>query len=366
MIKVLIADDSHTTMEYLKYLLDSDDETTIVGIAENGKEAVALSKKKHPDVILMDIHMPKMNGFEATRIIMENNPVPIIIMSAIHDVKETAVIFRAMEAGAVSILNKPWGVNHPDHERDYEELLQNVKLMSEITMVKRHKHVTDMTKKPRQPMPRVPGGGSVARSADIGIIAMGASAGGPPVLKEILLKIPDTFPIPILIVQHISRGFIDCLINWLGQTTGCAIHLASHGEILLPGHVYFAPDGYHMGVQHSKRILLSKAKPENSSRPSISFLFRSVAKVYGPSAAGILLTGMGKDGADGLKFMKDKGAVTFAQDKDSSLVHGMAGEAMKGNAVMYELSPENIAKVLIDLVNKDANANANQITCKFG
>ncbi len=361
MIKVLIADDSHTTMEYLKHLLDSDDETMVVGIAENGKEAVALSKRKHPDVILMDINMPKMDGFEATRIIMENNPVPIIIMSAIHDVKETAVVFRAMEVGAVSILNKPWGIEHPDHERDYKELLQNVKLMSEITMVRRHKPIKEMAGKPRV---KPPGIRPVARPAEINIIAMGASAGGPPVLKEILLKIPGNFPIPILIVQHISRGFIDCLISWLGQTTDSAIHLASHGKILLPGHVYFAPDGYHMGVQGSNRILLSRAKPENSSRPSISFLFRSVANIYGPSAAGVLLTGMGKDGADGLKLMKDKGAVTFAQNKESSLIHGMAGEAIKHDAAMYEFSPEDIAKGLTTLVNKGIKPN--QFTYESG
>lgn len=354
MIKVLIADDSHTTMEYLKYLLDSDDETTIVGIAENGKEAVALSKTKHPDVILMDINMPQMDGFEATRIIMENNPVPIIIMSAIHDVKETAVVFRAMEAGAVSILNKPWGIDHPDHERDYEELLQNVKLMSEITMVRRHKPMKEMTGRPRVKPPEIR---AAAKHGNIHVIAMGASAGGPPVLKEILLKIPENFPIPILIVQHISRGFIDCLINWLGQTTGCAIHLASHGKMLLPGHIYFAPDGYHMGVQGPDRIRLSRAKPENSSRPSISFLFRSVADIYGPSAAGVLLTGMGKDGADGLKRMRDKGAVTFAQNKESSLVHGMAGEAIKRDAAMYVFSPEHIAKALTSLLNKEIKPN---------
>lgn len=348
MIKVLIVDDSHTTMEYLKYLLDSDDEVMIVGIAGNGKEAVELSKKKRPDVILMDINMPEMNGFEATRIIMENNPVPIIIMSAIHDVKESAVIFRAMEAGAVTLLNKPWGTDHPDYERDSEELLQNVKLMSEVKVIRRSKFMRGKAKKPG-PKPIVVK--PVARPGEISVIAIGASAGGPPVLQKILLKIPKNFPVPILIVQHISSGFIDALTKWLGQTMECTIHLAAHGEILLPGHVYFAPDDYHMGVNGSDRIILSRAKPENSSRPSISFLFRSMTDVYGATAVGVLLTGMGKDGADGLKLMRDRGAITIAQDKESSLVHGMAGEAIKLDAAMYELSPESIADALIALFN---------------
>lgn len=348
MIKVLIVDDSHTTMEYLKYLLDSDDRILIAGIAENGKEAIELSKKKHPDVILMDINMPKMNGFEATRIIMENNPVPIIIMSAIHDVKDTAVVFRAMEAGAVTLLNKPRGIDHPDYKRDSEDLLQNIKLMSEVKVIRRSKFIRETA---RNPGPKPPVVKPAARSGKISVIAIGASAGGPLVLQEILLKIPKKFSIPILIVQHISNGFIDGLIKWLSQTAECPIHLAVHKEILLPGHVYFAPDDYHMGVDGSDRIILSRAKPENSSRPSISFLFRSMAQAYGAEASGVLLTGMGKDGADGLKLMKDKGAVTIAQDKKSSLVHGMAGEAIKLDAVMYELSPKRIADKLIALFN---------------
>jgi len=349
MIKVLIVDDSHTTMEYLKHLLNSDDEIMIAGIAENGEEAVELSKRKRPDVILMDINMPKMNGFQATRIIMENNPAPIIIMSSSHDVKETAVIFRAMEAGAVSLANKPQGINHPDHESDAGELLENVKLMSEVMVVRRSKLEKGLAREPR---PEPSAVNFVAKTGEISVIAMGASAGGPLALQTVLSKIPNNFPIPILIVQHIASGFIEGLTEWLGETTECPIHLAAHREILLPGHVYFAPDDYQMGVDGSGRIALSRAKPENGTRPSISFLFRSVAEIYGAAAVGALLTGMGKDGADELKLMRDKGAVTIAQDKKSSLVHGMAGEAIKLDAAMYELPLESIADALIRLVNK--------------
>ena len=138
MIKVLIVDDSQTTLEYLKYLLSLDKEIVITGIANNGKEAVELSQRKPPDVILMDIHMPQMDGFEATRIIMEKNPAPIVIMSASHNVKDTDVIFRAMEAGAVALANKPKGLDHPDHESSVKELVQTVKLMAEIKVVRRH------------------------------------------------------------------------------------------------------------------------------------------------------------------------------------------------------------------------------------
>ncbi len=349
MIKVLIVDDSHTTMEYLKYLLDSDDDIMIVGIAEDGIEAVDLANKKSPDLILMDINMPRMNGFQATQIIMENNPVPIIIMSSIHDTKETEVVFKAMESGALNFVNKPRGIDHPDHEQDYEELLQNVKILSEVKVVRRRKS------KPRAAGKSVLAQNShgiktMERSKKINMIVIGASAGGPPVLQKILSKLPENFPVPILVVQHISKGFIDGLIKWIGASISCEVHLADQGDKLLPGYVYFAPDDYHMGVGNSGRIILSRAKPERNSRPSISFLFRSAAEQHGQATAGILLTGMGKDGADGLKILKDKGAVTIVQDKESSMIHGMAGEAINLKAAMYELSPESIADMLIHLV----------------
>ena len=355
MITVLIVDDSQTTLDYLKYLLDSDDDIVITGIANNGKEAVELSQRKLPDVILMDIHMPQMDGFEATRIIMENNPVPIVIMSASHNVKDTEVIFRAMEAGAVALTNKPKGLDHPDHELSAKELVQTVKLMSEIKVVRRY---CIGKRKPgeREPLPESLLIKPIAIPAAIGVVAMGASAGGPPVLRVIFSKIPKIFPVPLLIVQHMACGFMEGMIEWLSQTTGCPIHLATHEETLLPGHIYFAPDSYHMGVGISGRIALSRGEPENGSCPSISFLFRSVAEVFGANAIGVLLTGMGRDGADGLKLLRDKGAVTIVQDQASSLIHGMAGEAIKLNGAMYELHYDDIAPALINLVNKQKKA----------
>lgn len=350
MISILIVDDSETTLEYLKYLLAADDEIVIAGIATNGQEAVELTERKLPDVILMDIQMPHMDGFEATRIIMENNPVPIVIMSASHNIKDTEVIFRAMEAGAVALANKPRGLDHSDHERSAQELVQTVKLMSEVKVVRRRPLAKTRLKK--QPLPPTPVVKPKTGTAPIRVVAMGASAGGPPVLQAILSCIPKDFPAPILIVQHIAEGFMDGLIDWLSRSAPVPIKLGFHEEPLLPGRVYFAPDGYHMGVDCSNRIVLARGEPENGSLPSISYLFRTVADAYGSHAVGVLLTGMGRDGADGLKLMKDRGAITMAQDKASSLVQGMAGEAIKLNGAMYELHYGNIAPALISLLKQ--------------
>jgi two-component system chemotaxis response regulator CheB len=164
--------------------------------------------------------------------------------------------------------------------------------------------------------------------------------------------LPKDLPVPIVIVQHIAHGFVQGLLEWLKQTTGFPMHLAAHGERLLPGHVYFAPDDHHIGVEADGRAMLSIDPPENGLRPSVSFLFRSVARNFGSKAIGVLLTGMGRDGAEELRLMRDRGAVTFAQDQASSVVHGMPGEAMKLEAAVHVLPPEAIAESLQNLAGK--------------
>ncbi|MBI2946982.1 MAG: chemotaxis protein CheB, partial [Verrucomicrobia bacterium] len=190
-------------------------------------------------------------------------------------------------------------------------------------------------------------------TAGVNLIGMGASTGGPPVLQTILASLPKDFSAPILIVQHIARGFLPGLTEWLNQTGGLQIHVASYGTCPLPGHVYLAPDDFHMGISASGRILLTREEPENGLRPAVSYLFRSLAEVCGPSALGVLLTGMGKDGAAELKLMRDQGAITIAQDRESSVVHGMPGEAIQLGAAAYVLPPEGIAGALVRFVKSE-------------
>lgn len=187
--------------------------------------------------------------------------------------------------------------------------------------------------------------------AKIRVIALGASTGGPPVLQTILAMLSKDFPLPILIVQHIASGFTVSFVEWLAQTSALPVHVASQGEFMLPGHVYVAPDECQMKVDRSGKIVLTQDAPENGLRPSVSYLFRSLATVYSSNAVAGLLTGMGRDGADELLLLKDKGAITFAQDKESSVVHGMPGEAIKLDAATYILAPDKIAAVLASLTN---------------
>ncbi len=346
MIKVLVAEDSSVVREFLVYLLGSDPDIRVVGTASDGEQAIAAVKHYRPDVITMDIHMPKMDGLEATRRIMETDPTPIVIVSGSTDPHETATIFRALEAGALAVLGRPAGIGHPDHEATARELVQTVKLMSEVKVVRRWPQAR------REPLLPLAAKALLEKiPAKVKVIAMGASTGGPPVLQTILAMLPKDFPVPLLIVQHMATGFIMAFVEWLAQSSSLPVHVAMHGELMLPGHVYVAPDEFQMKVGHGNKIVLTRDDPENGLRPSVSCLFRSLAEVYGGDVVAGLLTGMGRDGAEELRLLKEKGAVTFAQDKDSSVVHGMPGEAIKLDAATFILAPDKIAAVLTDLAS---------------
>ncbi len=342
MINVLIVDDSAVVRQHLKDVLESDKDIMVMGTAKDGEEAVRFVQEKKPDVITMDINMPNMNGFEATRRIMETNPVPIVIVTASYDRSDVEKSFRSMEAGALAIIEKPFGEGHPEYKATQADLVQTVKLMSEVKVVRRWEK-----KRQLEAIDKTVSDKSLKkRDKKIKIVAIGASTGGPPVIQTILSGLKKGYPAPILVVQHISKGFLEGLTEWLRQTTGLPVHIARHGDELQPGHIYFARDDYHLGVDENGRLRLSREEIENGLRPSVSYMFRSIMNSFDGEAVGILLTGMGKDGAMEMKMMKDDGAVTIAQDRESSVVYGMPGEAVRLDGATYVLSPEEIAPTL--------------------
>lgn len=345
MIKVLIVEDSKVEQEFLAHILGSDPQIQVVGIVGDGERAIAEVKRLHPDLVTMDIHMPRMNGFDTTRRLMEETPLPIVIVSGSFSRSDTNKTFRALEAGALAVVRKPRGIGHPGYQEDARELINNVRAMSEVKVVKRWPR--PRREELRQPLPA-----AVRTPAEIRVVAIGASTGGPAVIQTILSGLPRSFSAPVLVVQHMSTGFMESFVNWLTVTSGFPSHVAVHGDSPLPGNAYFAPDGCHMQMGHNGRIVLSRDESDSGLRPSVARLFRSVAETYGRNAIGILLTGMGRDGADELKLMRDHGGVTIVQDQESSIVFGMPGEAIKQDAADYVFTPERIAEYLAQLVKK--------------
>jgi two-component system chemotaxis response regulator CheB len=258
-----------------------------------------------------------------------------------------------MEAGAVACVEKPTGQHDPNYEATVQNLQQTVRLMAEVKVVRRWARLRHTPAKVLDEIvPSLPA--AKGRVTPIKIVAIGASTGGPVALQTLLAALPRELPVPIVIVQHMATGFISGFADWLGQTTGLPTHVAADGESLLPGHVYVAPDGFQMRVRARGKIELTLDQAEYGLSPSVSYLFRSVAQVYGAQAVGILLTGMGRDGAADLKLMRDAGAITFAQDKESSVIHGMPGEAIRLEAALYVMPPERIASALVALLSHQA------------
>ncbi|MCL4205039.1 MAG: chemotaxis-specific protein-glutamate methyltransferase CheB [Pirellulaceae bacterium] len=354
-IRVLVVEDSPVVQAVLVKLLTDDPHFEVVGTANNGLEAVAFVARAKPDVVLMDVHMPKLDGIEATRQIMEQHPVPIVITSATIQAHEVPLAFRAMQAGALAFVDKSAQVGTPQFAEQSHQLKEMLRLMSEVKVVRRRNRGTPSGSAVD------PSAGSAgeraavvppAPSRSFKLVAIGASTGGPPVLQIILSQLPSGFALPLLIVQHITPGFVSGLADWLAQTSRVPTHLAVHGAVPLAGHAYLAPDDCHLGLDASGRISLSKAERENGLRPAVSHLFRSVADTVGAQAIGVLLTGMGKDGAAELKLLKLRGAVTIAQDRASCVVNGMPGEAVLLGAADYILPPAQIPLFLTSLASR--------------
>ncbi|HXB54634.1 MAG TPA: chemotaxis-specific protein-glutamate methyltransferase CheB [Vicinamibacteria bacterium] len=340
MIRVLLAEDSAVTREYLAAALDEDPEIRVVGTARDGVEAVEQAESLRPDVILMDVHMPRMGGLEATRQIMSRAPAPIVLATAGFSRDETALGFEAIKAGALTVLDKPQG---PDN-RAARDLTRTVKLMAEVKVVRRW---------PRRERAEIPSLAGRLSGRKIRAIGIGASTGGPAALAEALGGLGDVLAVPVLVVQHITPGFTAGLAEWLASQTRLPVKLAENGERAREGVVYLAPDGIEMGMEMDGRIRLTAQNLGEGLHPSADHLFASLARALGPSVLGILLTGMGRDGAEGLGQLRAAGAVTVAQDEATSVVFGMPGEALRRGAAEHVLSPREIAGLIRSLTEPE-------------
>lgn len=349
-IRVLIVEDTLVGQHLLKGLLVDDARFEIAGVVNNGLQAIEFVEKNKPDVVSMDIYMPILDGVEATRRIMEKNPVPIVIVSSFYNPSEVKMSFKILEAGALTILPRPFGPGHPKFSETARNYRNTLKTISEIRVkaLKTRRIVTEPGKKVEISIASRPA--AVTRKAGevssefthAEVIAIGASAGGPQAVRALLNSLPSDLNIPVMVVQHIDKNFAEGYCEWLGTMSGLPVIMASHGLSMLPGHIYLPPGDHHLGLSRRGVISLSKNPPEKGLRPAVSYLFRNVYHTYGKDCIGVILSGMGMDGAEELRMLHSAGAVTFAQDAASSLVHGMPGEAIRLNAATMILTPEEI------------------------
>ncbi|GAB7078493.1 chemotaxis-specific protein-glutamate methyltransferase CheB [Megalodesulfovibrio paquesii] len=366
-VRVLVVDDSACVRQALSDMLEQHGRMTVVGQAASGVQAVAQVKALHPDVVTMDFQMPDMDGLEATRHIMEECPTPIVLVSAVLNPQEATSLFMALDAGALTLLQKP-RLGEAEYAASVAHLVETVQLMSEVRVVRRLRRSTrggtkgrDVRPPARTPAQRpahVPGGVSAGISGQsvlsesgrqepppahyFDVLCIGASTGGPQALEQLLSRLDPGFPLPVLVVQHIAPGFLPGLVNWLNQTSALPVRIAQAGMPLRQGVVYFAPDTRHMVISRAMTVALEDTAPEESVKPAVNRLFRSCASLFGKRAIGVLLTGMGRDGAVGLKELKIAGAMTIAQDEGSCIVFGMPAQAVKLGAVQKVLPLQEI------------------------
>jgi two-component system chemotaxis response regulator CheB len=345
-IKVLIVDDSPLATELLTRIIHSDPDLKVIGCVDSGERALNFIKWEIPDVITMDIVMPKMDGFETTRRIMQTTPIPIVIISACFKGEDVQKSFEAIDAGALDILEKPPGPQDPDFDTLAKRILKSIKTVAGTKLIARHYSQPHSLSKPK-----LPDSEAASSLSQIEAIAIGSSLGGPHALRTIFKELPAQFRLPIFVVQHISPGFAPGFTEWLGEHTPLHVKLAQKQEIAQSGCIYIAPDHHHLEIHRGHLICLATTPPERGLRPAVGHLFRSMAKTYGAHGMGIILTGMGRDGVEDLLLMKQSGALTVAQDKESSLLFGMPKEAIAIGAAQRILSLQQIAE-LLKLINK--------------
>jgi two-component system, chemotaxis family, protein-glutamate methylesterase/glutaminase len=346
MIRAIVADDSATARQLLRSVLERDGDIRIIAEARDGREAVALVERERPDLVVMDVHMPGADGLEATKEIMASAPTPILIVSAVRQ-RDVDLSLSATQAGALMALAKPEGPHSERFEETADELRRMARAMARVKVVRRW---SADTLPQRRPVPPRRASGAVE------LVAMAASTGGPAALRQVLMNLPPTFPVPIVVVQHIARDFTAGFADWLGASCELTVKVAMDGEPLRTGVVYIAPDDAHLGIDADRRVALDTAAPIGGFRPSATHLFESAGRVFGARMVAVVLTGMGSDGVDGLERARALGATVIAQDERSSVIFGMAQEAVRRGVVDATIPLEHIATRLVEMVAEEAHA----------
>jgi two-component system chemotaxis response regulator CheB len=343
-IRVLLVEDSQLTLVILRRILKSSPQIEVVGEARTGLEALELIPKVQPDVICTDLHMPQMDGLEFTSEVMALYPRPILVISSWVHEEDNPHVFQLLQAGALDIFPKPSAGLSTDNKLLNQELINKIQILAGVKVFKKKR-------KPPSQVKRLETFSSKSYLKPK-IVAIGASTGGPQVINELFAQLPSDFPVPVICVQHICLGFLQGFIDWLATSCRLPIQIAQPRDTPKPGTIYFPPEQQHLELDDKGRFICSNSPPLDGHRPSVTVTFKSVAKFYGRATVGILLTGMGRDGAEGMQYIAQAGGLTIAQDEATSVIFGMPKEAIDLGAAKLVLPIQAIAPRLLELLQK--------------
>ena len=359
-VTVVVVDDSATQRRFLRAAAEADGDVTVVGEARNGREAVAMVERLRPSVVLMDLDLPVMTGMEAIERIMAASPTPILVCSGFVEGAARSNALEALAAGAVDVLAKPGPADAGGLDAYADALRKRLRVAARVRVITHPRGRLQRTGEPRRlagtpgrrPLEAAPPPQRTA-TRHVRLIAVGASTGGPQALATVLGGLPADLDQAVLVVQHMAEGFIPGLAAWLDGLVPMPVLVGASGKRLAPGTVTIAPSGGNLLVQDDRlRVLVTPPDPGQFHVPGIDATFTSVAAVLGPAACGVLLTGMGRDGAAGLKLMRERGAVTIGQDEATSAVYGMPAAAYTLGAVEHQLPIDRIADAVLEVVGR--------------
>ncbi|KAF3885378.1 MULTISPECIES: chemotaxis protein CheB [Nostocales] len=348
--KVVLIEDSPIALEILQRMLNSSSEIDVVGTARNGEEGLAVIIKTQPDVICTDLLMENMDGLELTRRVMAENPRPILVISNYVQKTDIDNVFRLLQAGAVDVFPKPASNSPTDYEKLKSALIAKIKVLSNMKLIPKREYkqlptVGQLTTSESVFQTNSPRAIATSR---IQIISLGGSTGSLQTIQKILNQLPSDFPLPVICVLHVGEGVLSGLVKWLSSECGLRVKVAEVGEFPLPRTIYFAPEKNHLELDSQGAFIYAKPLLGEKHCPAITVTFKSVANYYGRATAGVLLSGIGNDGAAGLQAISQAGGITLAQNENA--MFGMVKEAVSLNAVQHLLNIEEIAPFLLDML----------------
>lgn len=351
-IKVLVVDDSAFMRRILSDIINSHQDIEVIDTARNGEEALEKIQKLKPDVVTLDVEMPKMDGLNALQNIMDISPVPVLMLSSLTK-KGADETIKALQLGAVDFIAKPSNIFKINVEDMKKHLLDKIIIASKVKFRKKHLYRAPFGEEAKKTYPIKTRDSSVKKNTVKKVVAIGTSTGGPRALQTLLPSIPKDIDAAFVIVQHMPPGFTKSLANRLNSICEISVKEAEHNDILLPGHAYIAQGGHHMVVvkeNNQLKINLNSGSTVSGHKPSVDVLMNSLADTEIRNIVGVILTGMGSDGAQGLQKIKKNSAYIIAQDEESCVVFGMPKSTIKLGVVdkvlpIYDISDEIIKAV---------------------